>query len=93
MTVEWRATGQHMRSAEVRLDVGGTVHLSVESLGSRGWDWMVWDASGQALPRYGLAGSESAAKRQAELSVREVNTVLLDVLGPLRQDAAWSPAA
>lgn len=93
MTVQWRTTGRDMRSAEASLDVGGTVYLSVESLGSRGWDWMVWDASCQALPRYGLAVTEGAAKRQAELSLCKVNTVLLDVLGPLRQDAAAPPAA
>ena len=90
MTVEWRTTGQDLCSAEARLDVGGTVYLSVESLEGRGWDWMVWDASCQALPRYGLAVTESAAKRQAETSMREVNTVLLDGLNRLQQVASLS---
>ena len=86
--LEWQVTGEDLRSAEARLDIGGVVHLSVECLGSTGWDWLVWDSSCQALPRYGLAGTEGAAKRRAEASMLDLNAVLHDLLGRIEAGAA-----
>ena len=79
--VEWRSTGEDLCSAAVRLELGGTIYLSVESLQSTGWDWLVWDANRRMTPRHGLAATESVAKRQAELSMQEVSAVLINLAG------------
>ena len=79
--IEWQAAGENLCSATAKLDVGGLVYLSVEGLGSAGWDWLVWDADCQALPRHGLATTESAAKLQAEQSMQDLNALLLELLG------------
>ena len=88
MTVEWQTTGQDLRSAQAKLLVGGTAYLSVERLGATGWDWLVWDASSQIQPRYGLAKTEDAAKRQAEAMMVEVDAMLLAQSERLPQGAA-----
>lgn len=88
MEMEWETTGQDLRSAKARLLVGGTAYLSVERLGGTGWDWLVWDASSQILPRYGLAKTEDEAKRQAESMMTEVNAMLLAASERLQPGAA-----
>ena len=88
--VEWEATAEDFWSAEAKLDVGGVIYLSVESLGPKGWDWVMWDTSCQALPRHGLAATKNSAKRQAEQSLQEVNIMLLEVLGGSCQVGALS---
>ena len=88
MRIEWETTGQDLRSAKARLLVGGTAYLSVERLGATGWDWLVWDASGQVQPRYGLASTEHAAKQQAEAMMAEVDATLCALSESLPQDAA-----
>ena len=86
--MEWETTGQDLRSAKARLLVGGTACLSVERLGATGWDWLVWDAGGQIQPRYGLAKTEDAAKRQAEAMMAEVDATLLALSEGLQHSVA-----
>ena len=88
MKVEWETTGQDLRSGKAKLLVGGIAYLSVERLGATGWDWLVWDASSQIQPRYGLAKTENAAKRQAETMMGEVDAMLLALSEGPRQSAA-----
>ena len=88
MAMQWETTGQDLRSAKAKLLVGGTAYLSVERLGATGWDWLVWDANSQVLPRYGLAKTEDAAKRQAESMMAEVDAMLLAASERLQPGAA-----
>lgn len=86
----WRATGAATWFAEAELDTGDVVYLLVECLGG-GWEWLVWDADIQALPRHGPADTAGAARRQAERSMREMSQVLLTAAGVAIQGApAWS---
>ncbi len=91
--MEWKNTGPGLCSAETRLDSGGAVYLSVERLGSKNWDWLVWDFSCQARPRYGVADTESKAKRLAELTLIEVNRVLHKALFSLEMGGTVQGAA
>lgn len=77
----WQSTGAANWFAETTLDVGEVVYLVVGISADSQWDWFVWDADIQALPRYGLAETERAAKWQAERSMQEVNDLLLNVMG------------
>jgi len=43
-----------------------TVQLLVESLGTSGWDWHVWDTGARLPARYGLSNDVGHAKAQAE---------------------------
>jgi len=48
------------------IDPQHTIQLLVESLGTSGWDWHVWD-TGAGLPAsYGLSNDVGHAKAQAE---------------------------
>lgn len=87
----WFDGVQDFWSARARLDTGGLVYLSVERLVTLGWEWLVWDAGGQAPPRHGAAATEGAAKRQAAKSMRQVNALLLDVLGGATRNATARP--
>ena len=88
--LRWRATGAAAWFAEAELGTGDVVYLLVECLGG-GWEWLVWDAGIQALPRHGPTDTAGEARRQAERSMREVSEVLLTAAGVAIQGApAWS---
>lgn len=89
--IAWNDANRNLQSAQVRLDIGGDVYLTVECLGRSGWDWLVWDESCQFIPRYGVADTDAAARHQAELMVTEV-AILLGANSSLRPERQASTA-
>jgi len=68
MTVDWISEGTGFHAAEWRLGAGVVVHLLVEELGDRGWDWHVWEPTRCPRAAYGVANTLEAAKARAELA-------------------------
>ena len=66
MTLDWTSEYEELHHAHRALGKGNVLHMQVEGLWEDGWDWHVWDSSGQLDPRYGLADSMEAAKARAE---------------------------
>jgi len=62
----WIRGSAQIYSAERVVDLEHTVQLLVESLGTSGWDWHVWDTGARLPARYGLSNDVGHAKAQAE---------------------------
>ena len=89
MAVSWTSEGAGFHAAECRLGTGLVVHLLVEELGDRGWDWQVWEPTRCLRADCGVADTLEAAKARAELAasgaVAYAEAVLAEILGRLRQ--------
>lgn len=64
--IEWQTNEGEVHCAERSLGTKGMLRLQVESLDEYGWDWHVWERSGQGQQRYGLADTLDEAKAKAE---------------------------
>ncbi len=72
MLVQWTTDDGEMHHAKRVFRVRGSVfvlYLKIDGLGESGWDWHIWEQSGQGQQRYGLADDLSAAKAKAEVAL------------------------